>query len=109
MMTLAPANSPYTYDTTTDGGDLKDKNGTLLAHSLITITQTDNTPVAIYSVAKFTLMGGAVLNVVGPKPLMSLKLAELSTGRFQTVIPGFDTRTAISFGATEACRHDPIK
>ena len=70
MMTLAPANSPYTYDTTTDGGDLKDKNGTLLAHSLITITQTDNTPVAIYSVAKFTLMGGAVLNVIGPKPLI---------------------------------------
>ena len=47
--------------------------------------------------------------LVGPKPLMSLKLAELSTGRFQTIIPDFDTRTPVSFGATEACRHDPNK
>jgi hypothetical protein len=70
MITLAPANSPYTYDTTTEGGDLKDKNGTLIAHSPITIQQADTTPVAIYSVAKFTLMGGAVLNVIGPKPLI---------------------------------------
>src|SRR5207248_7557078 len=45
--------------------------------------------------------------LVGPKPLMSLKLTELSTGRFQTIIPDFDTRTPVSFGATEACRRDP--
>ncbi|MEO6774398.1 MAG: hypothetical protein ABI467_15485 [Kofleriaceae bacterium] len=70
MMVLGPASSPYTYDTTTDGGDLTDKNGTLLAHSPITIMQPDATVVAIYSVAKFAVMSGAVLNVVGPKPLI---------------------------------------
>jgi len=70
MVTLAAANSPYTYDTTNDGGDLTDKNGTVIAHSPITIQQSDGSPVAIYSLAKFTLASGAVLNVIGPKPLI---------------------------------------
>lgn len=34
----------------------------------------------------------------GPKLMMTLKLADLQTGEFQTVVPYFDTRDPVSFG-----------
>src|SRR5204862_19328 len=40
---------------------------------------------------------------VGPKAMLSLKLAELSSGRFQTVVADLDPRTSVSFGGVDAC------
>jgi hypothetical protein len=42
--------------------------------------------------------------LVGPKPMLSLKLAELSSGRFQTIVADLDPRTSVSFGGIGACR-----
>jgi hypothetical protein len=41
--------------------------------------------------------------LVGPKPLGTLKLADLSSGEFQTVRPYVDPRREVSFGITSAC------
>lgn len=38
--------------------------------------------------------------LVGPKPMRALKLVDLGTGAFQTVVPGVDPRRHVSFGAT---------
>ena len=40
---------------------------------------------------------------IGPKAMLSLKLAELSSGRFQTVVADLDPRTSVSFGGVDAC------
>jgi len=70
MQMLTAGGSPYTYDTTNGGGDLRDKTNTVLIHSPITLQQGDNTAIAVLSVAKFGVGAGAVLNVIGPKPLI---------------------------------------
>jgi hypothetical protein len=36
--------------------------------------------------------------LVGPKPMLSVKIARLSTGEFQTVVPYLDPRDGVSFG-----------
>ena len=41
--------------------------------------------------------------LVGPKPMGTLKLADLSSGKFQTVVPYIDPRREVSFGITSAC------
>jgi hypothetical protein len=38
--------------------------------------------------------------VVGPKRMQALKLIDLATGEFQTVVPHVDQRSEISFGAS---------
>lgn len=70
MQMLVGAGSPYTYDTTTEGGDLRDNTNTVLIHSPITLQQSDGSAIAVLSVAKFGVGPGATLNVIGPKPLI---------------------------------------
>ena len=41
--------------------------------------------------------------LVGPKPMGTLKLADLSSGKFQTVVPYIDPRREVSFGITGVC------
>jgi hypothetical protein len=41
--------------------------------------------------------------LVGPKPMGTLKLADLSSGKFQTVVPYIDPRRKVSFGITGVC------
>jgi len=67
---LTMANSPYVYDTTMMGGDLKDKTGTVLIHSPLTITQSDSTILAVLSVARFEVDANVKIQVIGPKPLL---------------------------------------
>jgi hypothetical protein len=69
-LTLTMTASPYKYDTTTDGGVLTDKDGTVVVTSPLTIQQTDNSYVAVLSVATFTVGPNTLVNVVGPKPLL---------------------------------------
>lgn len=42
--------------------------------------------------------------LVGPKPMGTLKLADLTSGKFQTVVPYIDPRRDVSFGIADACR-----
>lgn len=42
--------------------------------------------------------------LVGAKPMLSLKLAELSSGRSQTIVQDLDPRSSVSFGIASACR-----
>lgn len=35
---------------------------------------------------------------VGPRPMKTVKVAELSTGRFETILPSVDPRRELSFG-----------
>ena len=41
--------------------------------------------------------------LVGPKPMGTLKLGDLSSGRFQTVVPYIDPRREVSFGIAGSC------
>jgi hypothetical protein len=41
--------------------------------------------------------------LVGPKPMGTLKLADFSSGKFQTIIPYLDPRTEVSFGVSPSC------
>ncbi len=41
--------------------------------------------------------------LVGPKPMGTLKLADLSSRRFQTVVPYIDPRREVSFGIAGSC------
>jgi hypothetical protein len=41
--------------------------------------------------------------LVGPKPMGTLKLADLSSGRFQTVVHYLDPRRGVSFGIAATC------
>jgi hypothetical protein len=41
--------------------------------------------------------------LVGPKPMGTLKLADLSSEKFQTVVPYVDPRRELSFGISGAC------
>jgi hypothetical protein len=36
--------------------------------------------------------------IVGPKPMMTIKVADIPSGKFQTILPYVDPRGAISFG-----------
>jgi hypothetical protein len=69
-LTLTMTASPYKYDTTTDGGVLTDKDGTVVVTSPLTIQQSDNSYIAVLSVATFTVGPSTLVNVVGPKPLL---------------------------------------
>jgi len=40
--------------------------------------------------------------LVGPKPMPTIKLAEIRSQRFQTVLPYIDPRDRLSFGAAKA-------
>jgi hypothetical protein len=40
----------------------------------------------------------------GPKPKLTLKVAEINTKKFQTVVPYIDPRRVVSFGVTESKR-----
>jgi hypothetical protein len=60
----------YTYDTTDGGGMLTASTGAVVFRSAITVTQPDQSVVAVMSVEAFTLDTGATLRVVGRKPLV---------------------------------------
>jgi hypothetical protein len=66
-LTLTMADSPYTYSTTT--GVLSDNNGPVDVADT-DITQTGGTMAALISVSSLTVETGALLNVVGNKPLI---------------------------------------
>jgi len=67
---LTAAGSPYVYDTTVMGGELRDKNGTVLMSSPLTLMQADNTFVALLSIDKLTIDATVKWNVIGTKPLI---------------------------------------
>ena len=67
---LMTTGSPYTYDTTSEGGDLRDSGGTVLMHSPLVIQQTDGSSVAVLSVASVQIDTSVKLNVIGTKPLI---------------------------------------
>jgi hypothetical protein len=66
-LTLAP--NTYTYDTTSDGGVLRDLAGQVVVRSSLTIAQAGQ-PVAVLLVEAFHLEAGATLDVIGGKPLV---------------------------------------
>ena len=68
--TLDLASSPYTYNTTTSGGTLTDRAGSVVTSSTVTVAQADNTVVALWNVASLTVPTGVVINVIGDKPLV---------------------------------------
>ena len=65
---LTTAGSPYVYDTSQMGGELRDKNGTVLLMSPLTLMQADNTFVALLSIDKLTIDPAVTWNVIGSKP-----------------------------------------
>ena len=64
------AASPYTYDTTTSGGVLKDKNGLVVSMSDDVVMQPDNSAVALWNLSSLTLPQNVVINIIGTKPLI---------------------------------------
>jgi hypothetical protein len=69
-LTLDAAHSPYTYNTDTAGGELRDNANALVLSSPITIMQSDGSFVAVLSIAKLTIPMNVVLNITGAKPLI---------------------------------------
>ena len=67
---LTAAGSPYVYDTSVMGGELRDKAGTVLMSSPLTLMQADNTFVALLSIDKLTIDAPVTWNVIGTKPLI---------------------------------------
>ncbi|HEY5934305.1 MAG TPA: hypothetical protein VIU61_06720 [Kofleriaceae bacterium] len=64
------AASPYTYDTTTSGGVLKDKDGLVVSMSDDVVMQPDNSAVALWNLSSLTLPQNVVINIIGSKPLI---------------------------------------
>lgn len=67
---LVAAASPYTYDTTTAGGQLTDKDGAVVFSSELTLEQGADPMVAVASVASFDVPANVEVWVVGEKPLL---------------------------------------
>lgn len=67
---LASPQAPYTYDTTTLGGVLTDKDGVVVLSSPVVVTQPDATEVAVLNVEELVVPAGVTIRVVGPKPLL---------------------------------------
>lgn len=67
---LVPMASPYTYDTTTGGGQLTDKDGTVVFSSTLTLAQGADPTVAVASVQSFDVPQNVEVLVVGEKPLL---------------------------------------
>lgn len=105
------AASPYTYDTTTDGGVLRDKNGLVLATSNVVITQSDSSQVALWNLSSLTLPQNIVINIIGTKPLI---IASWSTMQIDGVLDagshtdevdaaaGIDSTVQLGAGASSA-------
>jgi hypothetical protein len=74
------AASPYTYDTTTSGGVLTDRNGLVLATSDVVVTQSDNTVVALWNLASLDLPADIAINIIGTKPLIIVSWDTLAVG-----------------------------
>lgn len=66
---LTAGGSPYTYDTTTNGGTLVDSGNTPIAITNGVLDQSGN-PAAIWTVTGLSLDPGVTLLVVGNKPLI---------------------------------------
>ena len=74
---LDAGGSPYTYDTTVAGGTLFDSGGNVLLTSPLTLDQVAGPTLAVLSVDGFTLGSGALLNVIGAKPLLLASWGDL--------------------------------
>jgi hypothetical protein len=106
------AGSPYTYDTSNMGGDLRDKDGTAVLSSMITFTQTDASVVAVMNVDSFDLPANVELRVVGPKPLAIVSWSTatidgtLDAGSYTTVTDaglGIDAHDRTGAAANQNC------
>jgi hypothetical protein len=109
--TFSAGASPYTYDTTTAGGILKDKNGATIATSDVVITQPDNSEVALWNLSGLTLPAGIVINIVGSKPLIIASWdtlvvdGTLDAGSYTAEIDataGIDSTVQLGAGASSA-------
>jgi hypothetical protein len=60
----------YIYDTTTTGGTLFDGTGHPIVSSKLTLTQPDQSVVAVLSIDALAVDAGATISVIGPKPLL---------------------------------------
>lgn len=67
---LDESHSPYVYDTTVSGGQLRDNTNTVIYESTVSLTQMDQSMVALANIEGFRLRANAVLNVIGTKPLL---------------------------------------
>ena len=82
---LAVGGSPYVYDTTSEGGDLRDSSGTLLLHSPLVVRQSDGSFIALLSVASFDIDAQTTLSVIGSKPLLVASWSTLTIAGFVDV------------------------
>jgi len=60
----------YIYDTTAAGGTLFDGTGRVIVSSKLTLTQPDQSVVAVLSIDALAVDAGATVSVIGPKPLL---------------------------------------
>jgi hypothetical protein len=80
---LTTTGSPYTYDTSSGGGTLRDSGGAAIAVATTTIDQPDPdgaVTTALISVTSFTLDPNAQLWVIGGKPLIVASWSTIDVG-----------------------------
>lgn len=68
-LTITQSGSPWTYNTSSQGGVLTDNAGVVLM-STVVVTQADNSLVAVLGVDSLAVQAGATLLVTGDKPLL---------------------------------------
>ena len=68
-LVITASGSPWTYATAVMGGVLSDKVGAVLSSNVV-VQQSDNSMVAVLNVEDLVVEPGAVLNVIGDKPLI---------------------------------------
>ncbi len=68
-LVITQSASPWTYNTTNQGGTLSDSTGVVLMSTLV-VTQADSSLIAVLNVESLTVQTGATLLVTGDKPLV---------------------------------------
>jgi len=78
MRTLAAGG--YTYDTTEAGGTLFDATGHAVLESRLTVPQDDGSMLAVLSIDALVIDAGAMVQVIGAKPLMIVSWSTIAVG-----------------------------
>jgi len=87
----------YVYDTTLDGGTLFDSNRRVIVASKLTLTQPDQSVVAVLSVDALAIAPGVTVSVIGRKPLLVVAASTI------TIDGVLDAGSSI--GVTDVARH----
>lgn len=68
-LVITAAASPWTFDTNSTGGQLRDNTGVVLMSNLL-VQQADGSSIAVLNVDNLTVESSAVLRVTGDRPLL---------------------------------------